>query len=143
MCLDIITKNGGFDPDKEVIAYKVFEINSNNQLISPNFGQIPFIKGRWLNEKPYRKFYCDDDLIESFWDSNICYKIGFHAFKNEEDASNYKKYLNEEYNRPDIKYCVLKVKLKKVVAKGTQKFWIPPSDSVEAKVIVAKDLFIM
>jgi hypothetical protein len=155
MCLDIITKADGFDPEKEVIAYKVFELVQENdfppnfpvepliktELISPNFGRRYFKIGKWINEKSYRCKYFDEDLLVG--GGGNLYKTGFHVFKNKVDAKEYKRLLDKIDKNSRRVYCVLKVKIRKIVAEGTQKFKLFPNEPLEVQVIVAKEMFIM
>lgn len=116
MCLDKVTKLN-FDPKKEVTAYKVFLNISDKDLRACYFRKGKFTLNRWINEKDYRFFYVSNDTKIYIEHNNYtveAYPYGFHAFASQKEAEEYNNFYTDGWA-----YIVRKVKLRKIVAEGT------------------------
>jgi hypothetical protein len=124
MCLSKVTKVYK-RPIKEASAWKVFGKSCEDRLYFPckkHNGSYEVVTGEWLtalNEYNVKSLRSESD--------GKPYPTGFHAFKTWEDA--------KEWSYPSQK--IVSVKLREVMAYGTQNSW-----GRQLPVMVAKQLFV-
>ena len=129
MCLTRVTKTEGFDPKREMMAYRVFDVE--NEYFLPCFqGVNSMVADKWWKEKDHRHPWDQGShTIESHWEGR--YPLGFHAFRRKQDAIKWAESWGMELDLE--RSCLARVKLRKIVAVGTQD---------ETDVIVAKEMYI-
>ena len=121
MCLDTVDKKTRTNVE---YGYKVFYIWDKKLL-----GEFYQADGKFHGNSVYkkRKWYKSSDTIIG----KLTYSSGFHVFTNKRDAI---KYIAGN------SYKVFKVKIKNIVASGTQDSY---GAQIDKKVVVAKEMMIL
>lgn len=115
MCLHTVFHDQTFETQGE--GWKVFLQNNKKELFTPIHLRDPNTKLFFRREFNPNTWMTDDrdySISNYFFDT---YPTGFHIFLNKEDAEKFAK-------NGEAGIIVLKVRYKKVVAKGTQQFCI-------------------
>jgi len=111
MCLDTLDK----ETRQTEYGYKVF-IKENECLLSCYF-TIPYKENKWYKSESENKLFVSKFARLPFIsDKNQYYTEGFHFFYDKRDA----EYLASHFNSSTSRHVVRKVKVRNIVASGTE-----------------------
>lgn len=125
MCLDRLTSG----PDEtEGIAYKV--VRRNGKTFRP-----VLMGGRKLRR---RRWESDAHDVSLHADSGVPYRTGFHLLTAKRAAQRVASALRCSYDDIALRMCVVRVKYRRVSARGPQCVW-----GVDAHCIVAREIMVV
>lgn len=118
MCLTKVIKVLKRPNNKEVVAYKVIDIESNKPIL-PWLSSFKLEVNTWMKADTSTVIY-DETVLHTE------YKSGFHVFLSKEQAKKY-----------TCANSVVKVLVRKVATRGIQKV-----DDIDANILVTKEMYI-